>query len=151
MSRHSPINHVTFKAREREVGKVVESVANESCIESSCKEREKAVASGAKPDSENLIGVMCSYDMGWQKRGKAHNSSSGHGAVLGVATGKILYFSTRNKTCRTCEASKNHNKPASHNCRKTHSGSSKIMESSVACELFQHAPERGIKYDTHWR
>ena len=101
-----PINHVTFKAREREVGKAVESVANESCIESSCKEREKAIASGAKPDSENLIGVMCSYDMGWQKRGKAHNSSSRHGAVLGVATGKILDFSTRNDMQNLCSIKK---------------------------------------------
>ena len=54
-----------------------------------------AMAAGAKCDSENLVGVMCSYDMWWQKRGKAHNSSTGHGAVLGVATGKVLDFTTR--------------------------------------------------------
>ena len=92
------VNHATFKTREREVGKAVELVANESCVVSCCKEREMAMTAGAECDSGNLVGVMCSYDMGWQKRGKAHNSSTGHGAVLGVATGKVLDFATRNKT-----------------------------------------------------
>jgi len=87
--------------------------------------------------------------MGWQKRGKAHNSSTGHGAVLGVTTGKVLDFATRNKTCRTCATSKKQNKPMPHDCQKNHCGSSKIMESNVACELFKHAPARGIKYDKY--
>lgn len=108
-----------------------------------------AIAAGAKCDSENLVGVMCLYDMGWQKRGKVHNSSTGHGAVLGVKTGKVLDLDTRNKTCRTCAASKKPDKPTPHDCRKNHTGSAKIMESSVACQLFQLAPARGIKYDQY--
>lgn len=143
------VNHVTFKVREREIGKAVESIASESCLENCCKEREMAIAAGTKCDSENLVGVMYSYDMGWQKRGKAHNSSTGHGAVLGVKTGKVLDFATRNKTCRTCAASRKPDKPTSHDCRKNHTGSAKIMESSVACQLFQRAPARGIKYDQY--
>ena len=143
------VNHVTFKTREREVGKAVERVANESCVMSCCKEREIAIAAGAECDSDNLVGVMCSYDMGWQKKGKAHNSSTGHGAVLGVATGKVLDFATRNKTCRTCAASNKQSKPMTHDCWKNHCGSSKIMESSVACELFKRAPTRGIKYNKY--
>lgn len=89
--------------------------------------------------------------MGWQKRGKAHNSTTGHGAVVGLSTGKVLDFATRNKTCRTCSlsASENANKPEPHDCRENHSGSSKIMESSVSWELFQRAAERGIKYDKY--
>jgi len=62
-----------------------------------------AMAVGAECDSQNLVGV-CSYDMGWPKRGKAHNLSMGDGAVLGVATRKVLDFATRNKTSRTCTA-----------------------------------------------
>ena len=54
------VNHVTFKTREREVGKAVEHVANESYVVSCCKEREMAMAAGAECDSENLVGVMCS-------------------------------------------------------------------------------------------
>ncbi|XP_067023731.1 uncharacterized protein [Acropora muricata] len=143
------VNHATFKTREREVGKAVELVANESCVVSCCKEREMAMAAGAECDSGNLVGVMCSYDMGWQKKGKAHNSSTGHGAVLGVTTGKVLDFANRNKTCRTCAASKKNNKRTPHDCRKNHCGSSKIMGSNVACELFKRAPARGIKYDKY--
>ena len=53
------VNHVTFKTREREVGKAGEHVANESCIVSCCKEREMVMAAGAECDSENLVRVMC--------------------------------------------------------------------------------------------
>ena len=141
------INHVTFKAREREVGKVIESVAETSCRESCCEERKRAVAAGAQSDEKGLVGILVSYDMGWQKRGKAYNSSTGHGAVMGVSTGKVLDFATRCKTCRTCSVAKD--KPKQHDCRKNHSGSSKIMESDVACELFQRAPTHGIKYDKY--
>ena len=75
--------------------------------------------------------------------------STGHGAVLGVTTGKVLNFATRNKTCRTCAASKKNSKRTPHDCWKNHCGSSKIMESNVACELFKRAPARGIKYDKY--
>ncbi|KAK2554197.1 hypothetical protein P5673_024556 [Acropora cervicornis] len=93
------INHITFKARERE-GKVVESVAEASCMETCHEEQKRAVAAGSQSDDESLAGVLVSHDMGWQKRGKAYNSSTGHGAVLGVSTGKVLDFATRCKTCR---------------------------------------------------
>lgn len=81
--------------------------------------------------------------------GKAHNSSTGHGAVLGVPTGKVLDFATRNKTCRTCTASTKKGESVTHDRRKNHDGSSEIMESSVACELFKRAPAQGIKYDKY--
>ena len=108
------INHVTFKVREREVGKVVESVAEASCMESCCEERKRAVAAGAQCDEKDLVGILVSYDMGWQKRGKAYNSPTGHGAVPGVSTGKVLDFATRCKTCRVCSAAKG--KPKPHDC-----------------------------------
>ena len=74
------------------MGKAVESVAKESSMESCIEERKIAIAAGAEIDSQNLVGVTCSYDMEWQKQRKAHNSSTGHGAVLGVATGKVFGF-----------------------------------------------------------
>ena len=49
------VNYVTFKARGREIGKAVESIANDSRLESCCKEREMALAAGTKCDSENLV------------------------------------------------------------------------------------------------
>ena len=51
-----------------------------------------------------MIGVLVSYDVMWQERGKAHNSSTGHGEALGVSIGKVLDFATRYKTCRICSA-----------------------------------------------
>ena len=50
------------------MGKAVEHVAKENCVASCCKKREMAMAAGAKCDSENLVGMMCLYDIGWQKR-----------------------------------------------------------------------------------
>ena len=61
------VNHATFKTREREVGKAVELVANESCVVSCCKEREMAMAAGAECDSGNLVEVMCSMIWGGRK------------------------------------------------------------------------------------
>ena len=84
------INHTTFKAREREIGKVVESVAEARCMESCHEERKRAVAAASQSDDEGLVGVLVSYDMGWQKRGKAYNSSTGHGAVLVSEQGRFL-------------------------------------------------------------
>ena len=52
MSHVPTVNHVTFKTREREVGKAVELVANESRVVSCCKEREMAMAAGAECDSK---------------------------------------------------------------------------------------------------
>ena len=82
------VNQTTFEVREREVGKAIESVAEVSCLESCTEERKRAVAAGVQGDDQDLIGVLVSHDMGWQKRGKAHNSSAGHGAVLGYQQGR---------------------------------------------------------------
>ena len=75
------MNHTTFKARKREVGTTVEQVAHTSCKENMKLEMNKAILAGAEPDETGLIGVPVSYDMGWQKRGKGHNSLTGQGAA----------------------------------------------------------------------
>ena len=88
--------------------------------------------------------------MGWQKRGKGFNSNTGQGAVMGLHTGKILDYATKNKTCRTCEyACRMKKEPPKHHCRKNHSGSSKAMEPISAVELFNNASKHGIKYSTY--
>ena len=89
-------------------------------------------------NSENkkagVVEMVASYHMGRQKRGKGHNSSTGHGAVMGLTTGKAMEYSTRCKNCRFCAKAKAERKQATaHDCRKNHVGSSKSMESSVAC------------------
>lgn len=97
------INPVTFKSREREIGTAVEKVARKSCLENMALERKLALDDGATADSDGFVSVSCSYDMGWQKRGRGHNSSTGHEAVMGLTTGKVLDFATKSKTCRICK------------------------------------------------
>jgi hypothetical protein len=146
------INHTTFKTREREVGRAVEDLARGSCKENIEKEKNHYLKLlGHKHNENDLIDINVSYDMGWQKRGKGHNSNTGHGAAMGLVTGKVLAYSTRCKTCRVCEAAKKDGKePRSHDCRANHEGSSKMMEPSVACELFTNSVNDGkVKYSTY--
>jgi hypothetical protein len=46
-------------------------------------------------DTDGLVDITCSYDMGWQKRGHVFNSSTGHGAVMSLNSGKVLGFAHR--------------------------------------------------------
>lgn len=81
-----------------------------------------------------VIHIIVSYDMGWSRRsaGKAYDSSNGYGAIIGLLSGKVLEFSTRNRVCNKCK--KVHH-PSTHDCRKNYVGSAKAMEGDVAAEL----------------
>ena len=63
----------TLKAREREVGAAIETVARNSCLEGLQLEKECRRTG----DTEQVVKIGVSYDMGWQKRGKGHNSLTG--------------------------------------------------------------------------
>lgn len=92
-------------------------------------ERKLAIDNGAKEDAEGFVSVSCSYDVGWQKRGKGHNSSTGHGAVMGLRTGKVMDYTTKTKACRICKnAWRTGKKAKAHDCRENHLASSKAME-----------------------
>ena len=55
-------------------------------------------------------------DMGWQKQGKGHNSSTGHAVVMGLTYGKVMDYTTRTKSCRVCtNATKNGKESKQHN------------------------------------
>ena len=144
------MSRAVFQTRERETGIAVESLAKVTCKEVLTNEKIYSISMGAKPDENNLIPVACSYDMGWQKRGKGFNSNTGQGAVMGLHTGKIMDYATKTKTCRSCDYAKRMGKiPTKHDCRKNHLGSSKAMEPISAVELFQNAPKQGAKYSTY--
>ena len=99
---------------------------------------------------DSMPGIAVSYDMGWTKRGKGHNSLTGHGASMGLKTGKVLSYATRCKACRVCESSKKSGKVAkTHDCRKNHVGSSKSMERDVAVELWTNALDSGTHFSTY--
>jgi len=62
----------TLKAREREIGLAIEKIANQSC---DLEMEEEKKEWGFTQLQAGQIGA--SYDMGWQKRGKGHNSLTG--------------------------------------------------------------------------
>ena len=83
-------------------------------------------------------GVKVSFDQGWQKQGRAHNSRTGQGTLVGFATGKCIDFGTKNTYCRKClEAEKKGLTAELHDCRQNHYGSAKAMEAAVAVDLFR--------------
>ena len=128
------MNYHLFKKREREIGNVVENIARESCKLNL--NLEKVMAEQySSPSADGLVGIAVSYDMGWQKRGRGYNSLTGHGAAMRLATGKVVSYSTRCKTCRVCSNNKLTGREKKHDCRKNHNGSSKSMEQEVACKL----------------
>lgn len=69
------VSEKTLKSREREIGPAIEQVAKTSCNESLCSEKENWNKNTASGES---INIAASYDMGWQKRGKGHNSLTGN-------------------------------------------------------------------------
>lgn len=146
-----PLSRSTFKRRERETGKAAEKVARQSCHDATSTERLHALKNRSIEDTDGLVDITCSYDMGWQKRGRAFNSLTGHGAAMSVNSGKVLAFATRNKKCRACEHNKNKSKPPTvhHTCRLNYKGSSKYMETDVACQLFRDALQTKVKYSSY--
>lgn len=82
----------------------------------------------------DFINLIVSYDMGWSRRstGKTYDSLNGYGAIIGLLSGKVLDYRTRNRKCRMCD---NGHKPDDHDCHKNYSGSAKSMEGHVAADL----------------
>ena len=134
----SSMHSKTYKEIERVVGKEIENVAHKSCEK--WREEEKTLSQGDD--------LAISYDMGWQKRGKAKNSSTGQGTMVGVHSGKIIDYATRNLACRICKSAESSGKKAAvHDCRKNHTGSSKCMEPEAAAVMYGRAKENGVRYN----
>ena len=91
------LNSVNFKLREREVGKAVESIAKSSCQNCLTMEKNEALQNGVKSDEGNLFPIPCSFDMGWQRRGKGHNSRTGQAAVMSLSSGSVGLYNKDKK------------------------------------------------------
>lgn len=90
-----------FKTRERESGSAIETVAKESC--EFFTEEEKKQSGSEKSGEGNIVKFGVSYDMGWRKRGRSHDSSSGTGTAIGLKSGKVISYATQNTMCRICD------------------------------------------------
>ena len=65
------------KGREREIGPALEKIAKRSCKNAIEKEKSQCLKESASKESPEKVGISASYDTGWQKRGKGHNSFTG--------------------------------------------------------------------------
>lgn len=101
------------------------------------KEMELEKGNGSTPGADGLMPLAVSFNLQWLKRGRANDSLTGHGAIMGSKTKKVLDFSCSNKLCRICEVARSNGKePVTHDCRQNHEGSSKSMEVKVGVRLF---------------
>ncbi|XP_044167665.1 uncharacterized protein LOC114976984 [Acropora millepora] len=130
------VHENTLKAREREIGPALEKIAKRSCKNAIEKEKSQWLKESSSKESPEKVGIGASYDTGWQKRGKGHNSFTGVGTMIGLKSGKVIAYGTRTKRCAVCgAASRKGEKPRSHDCRLNWSGSSKAMEPDIGVEL----------------
>ena len=92
-----PVGVNSFKAREREIGPAIESVAKNSCEKAL--EAEKMCPLIEDGNTET-IKIAASYNMGWQKRGKAHKALqvvtlySGHGHSMKKIRSELILLLT---------------------------------------------------------
>lgn len=77
---------------------------------------------------------------------KNNSTCTGVGSMIGLRSGKVIAYSTRNKRCAVCQAAERSGRKAtSHDCRLNWSGSSKAMEPDVAAELANNSGKYGAQ------
>ncbi|XP_058809719.1 uncharacterized protein LOC131674917 [Phymastichus coffea] len=134
----------TFKTHERIIGPIVEAVAKESFTEATAMERLLTVESieelkkllpeelqegylivNVDNNGSSIVRVFASFDMGWGQRGNGHtyDSLNGYCALIGLKTGKVLDYCTRNRKCHYCDSELYTGKKVLHDCRKNFKGS----------------------------
>ena len=125
---------------EAEVGEAHDKLANQCmlCNLEEAVEDKQLHANGKAP-------LTISFDMGWQKSGRAMNSQSGHAFVIDVNTSKVLAMQVYSKQCITCSnftrrGYQEDNMPK-HKCSKNYDGSSKGMEATAALEMVKRVFE----------
>ncbi|KAJ8685754.1 hypothetical protein QAD02_021547 [Eretmocerus hayati] len=134
-----PVHSTTLRRYERLVGSKMEELAQQSCREAIGKEKDltrQKQENGCDNSQEKqvcviandriLIDIAGSFDAAWPKRGKTHNSMSGHASLIGAESGKVLGWACRKTYCRKCSED-NPNDDDNHEkvCRRNHLGSAK--------------------------
>lgn len=85
-----------------------------------------------------IINIIVSFDTGWSKRGngRSYDSLNGYSTIIGILSGKILDYATRNRKCKMCDLG--HAKD-DHDCRLNYEGSAKAMEADAGVQLVNHS------------
>ena len=110
----------------------MEMEAEHSCMQAGIEEKILSELKGRSGESVSI-------GQGWQKRGAAMNSTSGHSSMIGELSKKGVSYDVRIKGgYKTCLYSyKNEQTPKDHDRRVNHDGSSKSMESASAVSLLK--------------
>ncbi|CAG2217615.1 unnamed protein product [Mytilus edulis] len=140
-----PVSHRMFDERQKEIGTVLEEIAEKSMKEWT--EKEKSMTKECSGNEDITVAV----DAGWQKRGsgRSYDSLTGHCSMIGTRTGMILDYSLRSRTCRVCVTARRMKKiPKVHTCRKNYSGSSKAMEADMVVQMVADARIKGTNIMT---
>ncbi|CAG2194346.1 unnamed protein product [Mytilus edulis] len=123
------VSHCMIDSRIREVGDVIESVADQSMEE-----------------SDGNDNVTVSVDAAWQRRGsgRSYDSLTGHCSMIGSKTGKVINYKWRSKACRICQrAETSGNIPRVHKCNKNFTGSAKAMEPDMVVDMVKESRSKG--------
>ncbi|XP_071652583.1 uncharacterized protein [Temnothorax longispinosus] len=143
--------HTYIKYREELVDSFLET-AMESMKMAAEEEKQLAIEKNETINGIPYITVVA--DGSWMKRsyGKAYDSLSGAGAIIGHRTRKILFVGIRNKYCTVCDvAERSHCEAKTHKCYKNfdRNASSTSMESDAIAEGFNSSLEvHGLIYRT---
>ena len=78
------VHENTLKAREKEIRPALEKIAKRSCKNAIEKEKSQWLEDILSKESPEKVGTGASYDTGWQKRGKGHNSFTGTNYNFGI-------------------------------------------------------------------
>ena len=135
----SSFPYVTFPKIENVIGPTLINVSEKSQLEALKKEvkAETGQDYGELMTKDEKIGIMGSYDMGWNKRSSGHryDSISGHAFLISYHCQKVIATKVTSKKCSTCERmgeGMDSYKP--HQCPLNHDGSSKGMEAEAALQ-----------------
>jgi len=84
-------NYMVWKKVQDKVGMSQQTIAEQCCTKSLCKEVEVTIASGILPNDDGCVPVSCSGDTRWQGGGSCmmYNLQSGHTTLCGVWTKKV--------------------------------------------------------------
>ncbi|CAC5378782.1 unnamed protein product [Mytilus coruscus] len=134
------VSHCMIDNRIREVGDVIESVADKSLEEWTEKEKEMT------RESVGNDNVTVSVDAAWQRRGsgRSYDSLTGHCSMIGSKTGKVINYKWRSKACRICQRAEiSGNIPRVHKCNKNFTGSAKAMEPDMVVDMVKESRSKG--------
>ncbi|CAG2232154.1 unnamed protein product [Mytilus edulis] len=134
------VSHCMIDNRIREVGDVIESVADKSMEEWTEKEKEMT------RESDGNDNVTVSVDAAWQRRGsgRSYDSLTGHCSMIGSKTGKVINYKWRSKACRICQRAEiSGNIPRVHKCNKNFTGSAKAMEPDMVVDMVKESRSKG--------